>query len=165
MTIDPDKEYTALVDTNYGKFTIRLLPKEAPLAVNNFIFLSRQGFYNGVKFHRIVKNFVIQSGDPLGNGTGGPGYRFNDEKVTRDYKPGTVAMANAGPNTNGSQFFICLADLSTRLTKSYTIFGEVIDGMDTVLKIGETPVTRSATGEMSLPTVDVRITRVTIQEK
>ncbi|MEW6143253.1 MAG: peptidylprolyl isomerase [Chloroflexota bacterium] len=165
MTIDPDKEYSAIIDTTTGRFTIRLLPKDAPLAVNNFVFLSRQGFYNGVKFHRIVKNFVIQTGDPLGNGTGGPGYRFNDEKVTRDYKPGVVAMANAGPNTNGSQFFICLADLSARLPKSYTIFGEVIDGMDVVLKLGDTPVTRSVTGEMSVPTVDVRINSVTIQEK
>jgi len=165
MTIDPNKDYTAIIDTTAGKFIIKLLPKDAPLAVNNFVFLARQGFYNGVKIHRIIKNFVIQTGDPRGNGTGGPGYRFNDEKVTRDYKPGTVAMANAGPNTNGSQFFVCLADLSNRLPKSYTIFGEVIDGMDIVLKLGDTPVTRSVTGEMSVPTVDVRINSVTIQEK
>jgi len=165
MSINPDKDYTAVIDTTAGRFTIKLLPKDAPLAVNNFVFLARQGFYNGVKIHRIIKNFVIQTGDPVGNGTGGPGYRFNDEKVTRDYKPGTVAMANAGPNTNGSQFFICLADLSTRLPKNYTIFGEVIDGMDVVLKLGDTPVTRSVTGEMSVPTVDVRIGSVTIQEK
>jgi cyclophilin family peptidyl-prolyl cis-trans isomerase len=164
MTIDPNKDYTATIDTTGGKFIIKLLPKDAPLAVNNFVFLARQGFYNGVKIHRIVRNFVIQTGDPLGNGTGGPGYKFNDEKVTRDYKPGTVAMANAGPNTNGSQFFICLADLSARLPKSYTIFGEVIEGMDVVLKLGDTPVARSVTGEMSAPTVDVRINSITIQE-
>ena len=165
MAVDPNKDYTAVIDTTAGGFTVRLLPKDAPLAVNNFVFLAREGFYSNLKIHRIIKNFMFQTGDPLGNGTGGPGYRFADEKVTRDYKPGTVAMANAGPNTNGSQFFVCLADLSTRLPKNYTIFGEVISGMDVVMKLGDTPVTRSPSGEASQPTTDVRMLSVTIQEK
>jgi cyclophilin family peptidyl-prolyl cis-trans isomerase len=166
MTIDQNKTYTALMDTNYGKITIQLFPKDAPIAVNSFIFLSRQNYFNNTKFHRIVKGFVIQGGDPTGTGSGGPGYKFADEKVTRDYLPGTLAMANAGPNTNGSQFFICLADLSGRLPKNYTIFGIVTDGMDVVTKIGNLPTTLNpAMGENSKPTVDVKINSVTITEK
>ncbi len=165
MSIDRNKTYQATIQTNYGDIVVQLLPKEAPLAVNNFVFLASQGFYNGVKFHRVVKGFVIQSGDPTGTGRGGPGYRFADEPVTRDYIAGTLAMANAGPNTNGSQFFITLADLSGRLGKNYTIFGLVTAGADVVQKIGNVPVTGSPGGEVSSPTVDVHINSVVITVK
>jgi cyclophilin family peptidyl-prolyl cis-trans isomerase len=166
MTVDQNKQYTATIKSNYGDITIQLFPKDAPLTVNNFIFLSRHGFYNGVKFHRVVKGFVIQGGDPTGTGRGGPGYRFADEKVTKDYVAGTLAMANAGPNTNGSQFFITLSDLSGRLPKNYTIFGLVTAGLDVVQKIGAVPVKAEAPGdEASLPTVDVHIDSVITEEK
>src|SRR3990170_4813735 len=157
VTIDAGRQYIATIKTNFGDIVVGLFPKDAPLAVNNFVFLARQGFYDGVKFHRVVKGFVIQSGDPTGTGTGGPGYRFADEKVTQDYIAGILAMANAGPNTNGSQFFITLADLRTRLPKNYTIFGRVTGGFDVALKIGDVPVTASPGGEASSPTVDVHI--------
>ncbi|MBI4283166.1 MAG: peptidylprolyl isomerase [Chloroflexi bacterium] len=165
MTIDPAKEYRATIKTNLGNIGVQLFPKDAPLAVNNFVFLARQGFYDEVKFHRVVKGFVIQGGDPTGTGTGGPGYKFADEKVTRDYIAGTLATANAGANTNGSQFFITLANLSGSLPKNYTIFGLVTSGLDVVQKIGNIAVTRSPGGEVSLPTADVHIDSVTIQEK
>ena len=167
MAIDQNKTYTANMDTNYGMITIQLFPKDAPLAVNSFVFLSQQGFFNNVKFHRIVKGFVIQGGDPTGTGSGGPGYKFADEKVTRDYLPGTLAMANSGPNTNGSQFFICLADLRSSLPKNYTIFGTVTGGMDVVTKIGNVPTTPNPAmgGENSKPTVEVKINTVTISVK
>jgi peptidylprolyl isomerase len=163
MTIDQNKTYTATIKTNYGDIVVQLLPKEAPLAVNNFVFLAQQGFYNGVKFHRVMKGFMIQSGDPTGTGTGGPGYQFADElPTTRDYVEGTLAMANTGrPNTNGSQFFITLADMSGSLQKNYTIFGLVTGGMDVVQKIGNVPV-KVVNGEDSSPTVDVHINTVTI---
>ena len=166
MTIDQNKIYTATIKTDYGDIVIQLLPKNAPLAVNNFVFLARQGFYNGVKFHRVIKGFMIQSGDPTGTGMGGPGYKFADElPTTLDYVPGTLAMANAGANTNGSQFFITLGDMSNGgLKKNYTIFGEVTNGMDVVQKIGNVSV-KMAHGELSSPTVDVHINTVTITEK
>ena len=159
MTIDQNKQYTATIKTNYGDIVLQLFPKDAPVAVNNFVFLARQGFYNGVKFHRVVKGFVIQGGDPTGTGAGGPGYRFADEKVTKDYVAGTLAMANAGSDTNGSQFFITLADVSGSLPKKYTIFGQVTSGFDVVQKIGDVPVYGSS------PTKDVLIDSITIEEK
>ncbi len=165
MTIDQNKQYTATIKTNFGNIVAQLFPKDAPNTVNNFVFLSRQGFYNGVVVHRIVKGFVFQSGDPTGTGTGGPGYKFADEKITKDYVEGTLAMANSGPNTNGSQFFVTLDNLSGRLPKNYTIFGQVTNGMDIVKKIGEAPVTSSRSGEASSPTVDVHIDSITIEEK
>jgi cyclophilin family peptidyl-prolyl cis-trans isomerase len=165
MSIDQSKEYQATIKANFGDFVVQLFPEDAPLAVNNFVFLARQGFYNGVKFHRIIKGFVIQGGDPTGTGSGGPGYTFADEAVTRDYVAGTLAMANAGANTNGSQFFITLADLSGQLPKDYTIFGIVTSGFDVVQKIGDVPVTKNAFDELSLPTVDVYIDSITIKEK
>jgi cyclophilin family peptidyl-prolyl cis-trans isomerase len=166
MTIDKDKQYRATIKTNYGDIQVQLFTKDVPLAVNNFVFLARQGFYNGVKFHRVVKGFVIQSGDPTGSGAGGPGYKFADEKVTKDYVAGTLAMANAGPNTNGSQFFITLTDLSGKLPKNYTIFGRVTAGLDVVKKIGDVPVEAPLPGaEASSPKVDVHIDSVTIEEK
>jgi cyclophilin family peptidyl-prolyl cis-trans isomerase len=166
MAIDQNKSYTANMETNYGPIVIQLFPKDAPLAVNSFVFLARQKFFDGIKFHRIVKGFVIQGGDPTGTGSGGPGYKFADEKVTRDYLAGTLAMANSGPNTNGSQFFICLADLTGRLPKNYTIFGIVTAGLDVVQKIGNLPVTvNPSMGENSKPTVEVKINTLTITEK
>lgn len=165
MTIDQNKTYTATIKTNYGDIKVQLFPKDAPNTVNNFVFLARQGFYNGVKFHRVVKGFVIQGGDPTGTGRGDPGYKFADEKVTKDYVAGILAMANSGPNTNGSQFFICLGDLRSVLEKKYNIFGQVSGGSDVVQKIGNVPVRASATGEMSIPTVDVHIVTITIEEK
>jgi cyclophilin family peptidyl-prolyl cis-trans isomerase len=164
MSIDQNKQYTVTMKTNFGDIVIQLFPKDAPLAVNNFVFLARQGYYDGVKFHRVVKNFMIQSGDPTGTGMGNPGYKFADEKVTRDYVAGTLAMANSGPNTNGSQFFIMLDDVTT-LPKKYTIFGIVTSGFDVVQNIGNVSVKMGTSGEVSSPTVDVHIDSVTIEEK
>ena len=110
QTIDPSKTYTATIETTAGTMTAELFPSEAPTTVNNFVFLAREDFYDGVIFHRVIHDFMIQGGDPTGTGTGGPGYKFNDEPVKRKYRRGTLAMANAGPNTNGSQFFIMHAD-------------------------------------------------------
>ena len=165
MTIEQGKPYQATIRTSLGDVIVQLFPEDAPLTVNNFVFLSGQGFYDGVKFHRIVKGFVIQSGDPTGTSSGGPGYRFDDEKVSRDYIAGTMAMANAGPDTNGSQFFITLTDLSNRLPKNYTIFGLVTSGLDFVEKIGDVQVTQSPGGELSSPTTDVNINGVVIEAK
>lgn len=122
------------IKTTKGEITFLLLGDEAPLTVSNFVWLARQKFYDGLTFHRVEPGFVIQGGDPKGNGTGGPGYNFDDEPVKRTYVAGTVAMANSGPNTNGSQFFITLADLP-RLPPNYTIFGIVVRGMDVALAI------------------------------
>lgn len=126
----------AVIETGKGTIEFEIYP-ESTQAATNFIFLTNEGFYDGLAFHRVVKTptpFVIQGGDPLGNGTGGPGYRFNDEPVTRKYTRGTVAMANSGPNTNGSQFFIMLAD-NPDLPPKYTIFGKVIKGQEVVDQI------------------------------
>lgn len=143
MHIDESKTYTAVVRTSAGEFTVELYAKDAPIAVNSFIFLAKQGYFDGVVFHRVVPDYIIQTGDPTATGRGGPGYRFQDELDSpHRYGPGIVAMANAGPNTNGSQFFICTGEMSERLNEipDYTIFGKVTDGMDVVLAIGATPV-------------------------
>lgn len=167
MTIDTAKRYTAIVETSKGNMAITLFPGEAPAAVNNFVFLSREGFYTNTIFHRIIKGFMIQGGDPKGNGTGGPGYRFDDEPVRRDYTRGIVAMANAGPNTNGSQFFIMHADYG--LPKNYVIFG-AIEASDsaslaTLDAIATIPVDMSVGGEMSKPKEQVVVQSVTIEER
>ena len=162
MTIDITKRYRALMQTNRGTMTIDLFADQAPITANNFVFLARDGFYDGVKFHRIVQGFMAQTGDPAGTGRGGPGYRFQDEPVKREYVRGTVAMANAGPNTNGSQFFIVHQDSS--LPKSYTIFGQVVEGLDVLDRIAKTPVKAGPTGEVSSPTEDVVIEHIEIQE-
>ncbi len=131
LTIDLNKTYHAQLVTSHGDIMIEFSPDRAPLAVNSFVFLARQGFYDGVIFHRVIPNFVIQGGDPTGTGRGGPGYRFRDElEGDGRYTRGTVAMANSGPNTNGSQFFICHDDV--RLPHSYTLFGRVVEGMEAV---------------------------------
>lgn len=148
MQIDPQKTYYATISTAKGDIRLRLFASEAPLTVNNFVALARDGFYDGLTFHRVVPGFVIQGGDPLGNGFGDPGYRFPDEPVRRPYKAGTLAMANAGPNTNGSQFFICLED-QPRLPPNYTIFGETVAGLDVVRRIQVGDVMQRVTIEES----------------
>lgn len=125
----------AVITTAKGIIEVELWADKAPLSVSNFIYLTEQGLYNGLTFHRVEPSFVVQGGDPVGNGTGGPGYQFPDEPVQGEYKEGTVAMANSGPGTNGSQFFIDLVDNSQNLTKSYNLFGQVTKGMDIVKKI------------------------------
>jgi len=125
----------AVIETDKGTIEIALWADKAPLTVSNFVYLANKGFYNGLIFHRVEAGFVVQGGDPDGNGTGGPGYQFQDEPVQGEYAQGTVAMANSGSNTNGSQFFINLVDNSKNLAKSYNLFGEVINGMDVVDKL------------------------------
>ncbi|SEB59799.1 peptidylprolyl isomerase [Paenibacillus sp. GP183] len=172
MIIDPKKSYEAEITTSKGKFTIQLFAKEAPKTVNNFVFLAKQGFYDNVIFHRIIKSFMIQTGDPLGNGSGGPGYRFADELNTPyKYEEGTVAMANSGPDTNGSQFFICTgpdAIFSLNARPNYTIFGIVTSGIENVQKIADTPVKMNPGGSdtsPSMPTEKVTIQSISIKEK
>jgi cyclophilin family peptidyl-prolyl cis-trans isomerase len=136
MQIDPQKEYTAMVTmAKGGSFVIQLFPDKAPLTVNNFVFLAREGYYDGVTFHRVLNGFMAQGGDPTGTGTGGPGYQFPNEDSDLTFaEPGMVAMANAGRDTNGSQFFITFSP-QERLNGGYTIFGKVISGMDVVNSI------------------------------
>jgi cyclophilin family peptidyl-prolyl cis-trans isomerase len=164
MQIDPAKGYSATMNTSEGTFTIELLPAEAPKTVNNFVCLARAGYFDNTPFHRILSGFVIQGGDPTGTGSGGPGYRFEDEPISQDYLKGTVAMANAGPNTNGSQFFVVLDDLRGKLQKNYTIFGKVSDGMEVVEQLGQVPTTTNARGEKSVPVEPVTLESVTIEE-
>lgn len=135
MSIDIHKHYCVGLNTNRGLIVLDLDPSMAPNTVNNFVYLARHHFYDGMPFHRVIPGFIIQAGDPSGNGRGGPGYTFDDEPVKGDYTPGCVAMANAGPNTNGSQFFICTADDSAQLAKVYNLFGHVVLGMNIALKI------------------------------
>ncbi len=166
MALDPELSYTASIETNEGTFQVELLADAAPLTVNNFVFLAREGFYDGVVFHRIIRDFMIQTGDPTGTGAGGPGYRFRDElPPALPYAPGVVAMANAGPNTNGSQFFICTGKSAEYLNQrpDYSVFGRVSEGFDVVQKIAATPVGRSPMGEQSRPLQEVRIERIEIQ--
>ncbi len=143
QVIDPDRRYIATIATDRGDIVIALDPARAPKSVNNFVFLARDGFYDGLTFHRVVDDFVIQGGCPEGSGRGGPGYRFDDEPVQGEYAAGAVAMANSGPNTNGSQFFICTVDDRHKLTKSYNLFGQVVKGMDVVGAIRQSDVMRS----------------------
>src|ERR1700694_5268002 len=147
QVIDPAKRYTATITTDRGDIVIALDPSKAPKSVNNFVFLARDGFYDGVTFHRVVDDCVIQGGAPEGSGSGGPGYRFEDEPVQGEYIPGAVAMANSGPNTNGSQFFICTVDDRHKLTKSYNLFGQVVKGMEVVGAIRKDDVKKSVTIE------------------
>lgn len=163
LVIDKNKKYFALLATNKGPIKMEFFPSEVPETVNNFIFLAKEGFYNNTIFHRIVKDFMIQGGDPKGDGTGGPGYKFDDEKVTRDYKRGIVAMANSGPNTNGSQFFIMHKDYA--LPKQYVIFGRVIEGMETVDKIADTPTIDNGQGEKSKPAEKVIVEKIEVTEE
>lgn len=160
MQIDTNKTYTAKVETNKGSFDIELFAKDAPKTVNNFVVLSRDGFYNGLTFHRVIKDFMIQGGDPSGDGTGGPGYKFEDEINSHKLVRGTLAMANSGANTNGSQFFIVTKDKTEWLDGKHTAFGEVVNGIDTVMAIEKVEV-----GENDKPKEAVIITKIVIEEK
>lgn len=167
LQIDPAKKYHATLKTTKGDVRIELLADEAPKTVNNFVFLAKEGFYDGVVFHRVIAPFMIQTGDPTGTGMGGPGYKFADELPPKhSYEPGIVAMANAGPNTNGSQFFICSGPQSAGLDRypNYTQFGRVVAGMDVVKALASVPVGRSAGGEMSRPQEQIQIESITIEE-
>jgi peptidyl-prolyl cis-trans isomerase B (cyclophilin B) len=146
MQIETNRTYKAVIKTNKGDIHLLLNPAEAPMTVNNFVTLARDGFYDGIRFHRVVPHFVIQAGDPTGTGAGGPGYKFKDEPVKRSYRAGTLAMANAGPNTNGSQFFICIED-QPNLPANYTIFGDTTSGMDVVRNIRQGDVIETITVE------------------
>ncbi|MDH4112203.1 MAG: peptidylprolyl isomerase [Actinomycetota bacterium] len=171
MTIDPKASYTATIATSCGTFEVELLPGIAPTAVNNFAFLADKGFYDGLTFHRIVDGFVIQGGDPLGDGTGGPGYTFDVEtspKQTFD-SPGLVAYANGGPGTNGSQFFVTLAPTPELdpggAAGEFSIFGRVTDGLDVVERIAGVPGNEnpSAPGDIA-PTRAIYIDSITLDE-
>jgi len=160
LEIDKTKKYQALMNTSEGIITLELYADKTPITVNNFVTLAQKNFYNNTIFHRAIKDFMIQGGDPKGDGTGGPGYKFDDEPFEGEYTAGTIAMANAGPNTNGSQFFIMHKDYA--LPKNYVIFGKVIDGMDVVDKIATAKVQPNSMGEMSKPVTPVKITSVEI---
>lgn len=157
MTIDPAKKYTATIETTAGTMVAELFPEDAPETVNNFVFLAKDDYYKDVIFHRVIEGFMIQGGDPTGTGTGGPGYKFNDEPVKREYKRGTLAMANAGPNTNGSQFFVMHADYP--LPPQYTIFGKLTSGEEVIDTIAT-----AAKGAQDRPKEPVKMLSVTVEE-
>lgn len=157
QVIKSGKSYTAILKTTAGDITVELAGN-MPITVNNFVFLAKEKFYDGVIFHRTISGFMIQGGDPTGTGMGGPGYKFADEKFTGEYKRGTIAMANSGPNTNGSQFFIMHADYP--LPPSYTIFGMTTSGLDVVDKIAT-----AKTGASDRPVEPVVINTIDITEK
>jgi cyclophilin family peptidyl-prolyl cis-trans isomerase len=159
MFIDPEKTYTATMVTSKGTLEILLDPHAAPATVNSFVFLARWHYFDGIVFHRIIPGFVLQGGDPTGSGAGGPGYRFNDElpKAGR-YEVGSLAMANAGPNTNGSQFFVISGPDGVRLPPLYALFGKVVNGLDVVATINDVG---TPSGK---PKEDVVIESVTISE-
>ncbi len=160
MCIDSAKTYRASMDTSMGEMTIALDPIGAPITVNNFVFLARYHYYEGIVFHRVINGFVLQGGDPEGSGRGGPGYKFADElpKAGR-YEVGSLAMANAGPNTNGSQFFVISGPSGVRLPPAYALFGKVVKGLDVIEAIQSVPTDRS-----DRPLTDVIINSVTITE-
>ena len=146
LEIDPAKNYRATLTTDKGDIQLELYPANAPKTVNNFVFLARQGFYDGLKFHRVINNFMIQGGDPTGTGSGGPGYKFEDETYGNPLKheTGVISMANAGANTNGSQFFITHAP-QPHLNGRHTVFGKVIEGQDIVNAIRQGDTIKSVT--------------------
>jgi cyclophilin family peptidyl-prolyl cis-trans isomerase len=138
MALDPAKDYYATFHTKHGTIRVKLYAQEAPITVNNFVFLAREGFYDGTTFHRVIKNFMAQGGDPTGTGTGGPGYKIKDEfhPKLRHSRAGILSMANAGPNTGGSQFFITHTS-TPHLDNRHAVFGEVVDGISVLLQIRE----------------------------
>jgi cyclophilin family peptidyl-prolyl cis-trans isomerase len=155
---DYDRDMTsATLQTNHGAIEIELYDEDAPTTVDNFVKLARDGFYDGVIFHRVIPDFMIQGGDPTGTGSGGPGYQFEDEFNDHKIERGALAMANAGPNTNGSQFFIVTADACPWLDGKHTVFGRVTAGMDVVEAIEATP-----TGAQDRPIEEVRIESVVL---
>jgi peptidylprolyl isomerase len=166
MVIDEDATYLATITTNKGDMTFELNTAAAPATVNNFICLATNDFYDITPFHRVIDGFMIQAGDPTGTGSGGPGYRFDDELPgdDLDYTKGTLAMANAGPNTQGSQFFICHGGGAARLPKAYTIFGKLSAGQDVLDKIANVQVRPGAGGENSSPVDPPKIESIEITE-
>ena len=160
MQIDAAKRYTANMKTSMGEMVIALDAAAAPRTVNSFVFLAREGYYDGLVFHRVIQDFVIQGGCPQGTGTGGPGYRFEDElPAPGRYELGSLAMANAGPNTNGSQFFVITGPNGMGLPPLYALFGKVVKGVEVAVAINEVP-----TGPGDRPFDDVVIESVTITE-
>ncbi len=159
MVIDPKKHYGATVHTDQGDFVVELYADRAPKTVNNFVFLAREGFYNGVTFHRVIRDFMAQGGDPTGSGSGGPGYRFGDEfhPTLRHDGPGILSMANAGPNTNGSQFFITHR-ATPHLDNKHSVFGKVVKGMDVVLSIPDRDPARAKEPGAKILSIDIRET-------
>lgn len=160
MQIDSNKTYVATMQTSLGDIEIKLFAKDAPKTVNNFVFLAKKEFYDGTIFHRIISDFMIQGGDPEGTGTGGPGYQFEDEINSHKLVRGILAMANAGPNTNGSQFFIVTKESTPWLDGKHTAFGEVTKGMDVVAKIEG-----AETDQGDKPLEDIVVKKVTIAEQ
>lgn len=154
--IDPKKSYTATLHTDKGDIVIQLYADKTPKTVNNFVFLARQGFYNGTIFHRVINNFMVQGGDPTGTGMGGPGYRFADEfdRTLKHDKPGVLSMANAGPGTNGSQFFITHVP-TPWLDGKHSVFGQVTQGMDVVMAIPERDPRMAQSPAIKLLSVDI----------
>jgi cyclophilin family peptidyl-prolyl cis-trans isomerase len=163
MQIAKSKKYTAVLTTSKGVLEIELFADKTPITVNNFVALARRDFYNQTIFHRVIEGFMIQGGDPKGDGTGGPGYEFDDEPFTGEYDRGIVAMANSGPNTNGSQFFILHQKYP--LPKNYVIFGRVSEGLETVDAIATAPVKPSSFGEESVPVEPTVVESIEIIEK
>lgn len=160
LCIDPTRSYTAVLATTLGAITIELDAEAAPNTVNNFVTLSRYGFYEGVTFHRIIEGFMAQGGDPTGTGRGGPGYQFDDElPQAGEYQIGSVAMANAGPNTNGSQFFLVSGDSGVGLPPQFSLFGQITEGLDVLERLQSVP-----TDSGDRPVEDVVIDAVTIIE-
>jgi cyclophilin family peptidyl-prolyl cis-trans isomerase len=157
MGIDPSKRYTATMETSLGTIVIALDAINAPVTVNNFVFLAAHHYYDGVIFHRIINGFMCQGGDPQGTGTGGPGYKFQDEPVKQRYQLGSVAMANAGPNTNGSQFFLISGQSGVNLPPQYNHFGQIVKGLDVL-----DAMQRVSTGRGDRPHEDVVINSVAI---
>lgn len=161
LTIDNSKSYSAILHTDKGDITVSLNAEQTPITVNNFVYLARQKFYDNTIFHRVIKGFMIQGGDPTGTGAGSPGYRFDDEPFEGDYDRGVIAMANSGPDTNGSQFFIMHAKQD--LPPNYTIFGKVTEGLDAVDKIAQAPTVPG--GEGSKPVTPAVVKSVDIIEQ
>jgi cyclophilin family peptidyl-prolyl cis-trans isomerase len=156
MVIDPTKRYLATISTDKGAILVELYADKTPITVNNFVFLARDGYYDGVTFHRVIKGFMAQGGDPTGSGSGGPGYRFGDEfhPSLKHDQPGILSMANSGPGTNGSQFFITYRD-TPHLDGKHTVFGRVVEGMDVVDAIPERDPARAGAPGVVMNTVVV----------
>ncbi|UCD54551.1 MAG: peptidylprolyl isomerase [Dehalococcoidia bacterium] len=159
MTIDTSKEYTAIIETEKGNIVLELFASDTPITVNNFVFLAREGFYNGTTFHRVIPGFVAQGGDPTGTGTGSPGYTFVDEFTEHAHLAGALSMANSGPNTNGCQFFITYTP-QHGLDGKHAVFGQVIEGMDVLERLPpRDPLKNTPDFEGD------RIIRITIEER
>jgi len=165
LCIDPAKTYVATFDTTQGSFSVRLLSDRAPGTVNNFVSLARWKYFDGTKCHRVIEDFVVQCGDPTATGTGGPGYSFADElPQAGEYKIGSLAMANSGPNTNGSQFFVITGNSGASLPPSYSLFGEVVDGLDTAVKAMGALFNPDPAANGVPPAGDIVLKSVTISE-